>query len=163
VFVDDAESCAALLAEILANYAEIRRGLKKLNSLSWIHSINDINGQLDGLFFDGFITDLNRDELRQYPRYLQAILQRLAKLDGAYQRDRQSTLVLEPLQQRLADLLKKLPEKHRRHSLVMDYRWQLEELRISLFAQNMGTRMPVSEKRLKTLWKELVRDVTLLN
>jgi ATP-dependent helicase HrpA len=45
----------------------------------------------------------------------------------------------------------------------MDYRWQLEELRISLFAQNMGTRTPVSEKRLKVLWKALVQDVTLLN
>ncbi|EIF44289.1 ATP-dependent helicase HrpA [gamma proteobacterium BDW918] len=162
-FVADAEACAELLNKILANYADIRRSLKKLNSLSWIHSINDINRQLDALFFDGFITDLSRDELAQYPRYLQAILQRISKLDGAYQRDRQSTLVLEPLQQQFSEFVKKLPDKHRRHRLVMDYRWQLEELRISLFAQNMGTRTPVSEKRLKVLWKALVQDVTLLN
>ena len=71
--------------------------------------------------------------------------------------------MLEPLQQQFSEFVKKLPDKHRRHPLVMDYRWQLEELRISLFAQNMGTRTPVSEKRLKVLWKALVQDVTLLN
>jgi len=159
-FTSDAESYATLLVEILGHYSDIRRALKKLNSLSWIHSVNDVNTQLEALFFDGFITELNRDELDQYPRYLRAILQRLSKLDGHYQRDRQCTLVLEPMQKQLMDFLAKAPDGARSHASLREYRWQLEEFRISLFAQNIGTRAPVSEKRLKQLWKTVSQDVT---
>lgn len=159
-FTSDAESYATLLVEILGHYSDIRRALKKLNSLSWIHSVNDVNTQLEALFFDGFITELNRDELDQYPRYLRAILQRLSKLDGHYQRDRQCTLVLEPMQKQLMDFLAKAPDDARSHASLREYRWQLEEFRISLFAQNIGTRAPVSEKRLKQLWKTVSQDVT---
>ncbi|MFT6578782.1 MAG: ATP-dependent helicase HrpA [Zhongshania sp.] len=159
-FTSDAESYATLLVEILGHYSDIRRTLKKLNSLSWIHSVNDVNTQLEALFFDGFITELNRDELDQYPRYLRAILQRLSKLDGHYQRDRQCTLVLEPMQKQLMDFLAKAPDGARSHASLREYRWQLEEFRISLFAQNIGTRAPVSEKRLKQLWKTVSQDVT---
>ncbi|MBQ0794680.1 ATP-dependent RNA helicase HrpA [Zhongshania sp.] len=159
-FTADAERYAEMLTEILGHYSDIRRALKKLNSLSWIHSINDVNKQLDGLFFNGFITALNNEELSQYPRYLKGILQRLAKLDGHYQRDRQCTLVLEPLQSQLSDFLMKAPDELASHPALRDYRWQLEEFRISLFAQNIGTRSPVSEKRLKQLWKSVTQDVT---
>lgn len=159
-FTSNAESYATLLVEILGHYSDIRRALKKLNSLSWIHSVNDVNTQLEALFFDGFITELNRDELDQYPRYLRAILQRLSKLDGHYQRDRQCTLVLEPMQKQLMDFLAKAPDGARSHASLREYRWQLEEFRISLFAQNIGTRAPVSEKRLKQLWKTVSQDVT---
>ncbi|MBQ0761268.1 MAG: ATP-dependent RNA helicase HrpA [Zhongshania sp.] len=159
-FTSDAESYATLLVEILGHYSDIRRTLKKLNSLSWIHSVNDVNTQLEALFFDGFITELNRDELDQYPRYLRAILQRLSKLDGHYQRDRQCTLVLEPMQKQLMDFLANAPDGARSHASLREYRWQLEEFRISLFAQNIGTRAPVSEKRLKQLWKTVSQDVT---
>ena len=159
-FTADAERYAEMLTEILGHYSDIRRALKKLNSLSWIHSINDVNKQLDGLFFNGFITALNYEELSQYPRYLKGILQRLAKLDGNYQRDRQCTLILEPLQNQLSDFLLKAPDELASHPALRDYRWQLEEFRISLFAQNIGTRSPVSEKRLKQLWKSVTQDVT---
>lgn len=159
-FTSNAESYATLLVEILGHYSDIRRALKKLNSLSWIHSVNDVNTQLEALLFDGFITELNRDELDQYPRYLRAILQRLSKLDGHYQRDRQCTLVLEPMQKQLMDFLAKAPDGARSHASLREYRWQLEEFRISLFAQNIGTRAPVSEKRLKQLWKTVSQDVT---
>jgi ATP-dependent helicase HrpA len=159
-FSDDAVSYAALLQTILKDYANIRRRLKKLNSLSWIHSINDVNQQLESLFFSGFITQFSRTELDQYPRYLQGIANRLERLEGSYQRDRQNTLVLQPLQQQLADVLKKSPDKFRTSAGLREYRWLLEELRISLFAQNMGTRVPVSEKRLKKIWKTALEDVT---
>jgi ATP-dependent helicase HrpA len=159
-FTAVAESYAALLIKVLGHYSDIRRALKKLKSLSWIHSVNDVNMQLEGLFFDGFITEQTREELEQYSRYLRAILQRLTKLDGHYQRDRQCTLTVEPLQQQLLEFLTKAPERARSHSTLREYRWQLEEFRISLFAQNIGTRIPVSEKRLKQLWRSVSQDVT---
>ncbi|CAA0088105.1 ATP-dependent RNA helicase SrmB [Zhongshania aliphaticivorans] len=159
-FTSNAERYAALLTEILGHYSEIRRALKKLNALSWIHSINDINQQIKALFAEGFITELSLDELEQYPRYLRAVLQRITKLDGHYQRDRQCTLILEPLQQQLSEFIEKSSDRSRAYSVVREYRWQLEEFRISLFAQNIGTRAPVSEKRLKQLWKSVSQDVT---
>ncbi|WP_372860622.1 ATP-dependent RNA helicase HrpA [Spongiibacter sp.] len=160
-FVEQAERSAKLLSEILAAYARIRRQLKKLNSLSWIHSINDIQRQLSGLFFEDFIYTVSPPALHHYPRYLAAIEERLAKLDGHYQRDRQCTLVIAPLQEQLDDLLASTPRLWRQSPALREYRWLLEELRVSLFAQRLGTAQSVSEKRLKQLWKALKNDVTI--
>lgn len=159
-FHDQAQAYGELLKRILAHFSSIKRRLKKLNSLSWIHSINDIQHQLAGLFQEDFICRVEGDILAEYPRYLAAIEERLDKLDGHYQRDRQCTLVVEPLQQQCGALLERSPELWQKSPLLREYRWLLEELRVSLFAQRLGTRQSVSEKRLKQLWKELQQDVT---
>ncbi len=160
-FVVHAEHSAALLGDILAALAGIRRQLKKLNSLSWIHSINDIQQQLSALFFDDFIYSVSAEALGHYPRYLAAIDERIAKLDGHYQRDRQCTLVIAPLQEQLDEVLAASPRLWRDSAALREYRWLLEELRVSLFAQRLGTAQSVSEKRLKQLWKALKNDVTI--
>ncbi|NND68691.1 MAG: DUF3418 domain-containing protein, partial [Halioglobus sp.] len=91
----------------------------------------------------------------QYPRYLKALDTRLARLSGQYAKDSQYT-------QRLAALLEPLQEVlARRPNLLADcphaeqYRWMLEEFRVSLFAQGLGTRLPVSQKRLEARWTEV--------
>ena len=160
-FVPCAEEIAALLGDILASQARIRKQLKKLNSLSWIHSINDIQRQLDGLFVDDFIFQVSTEALGHYPRYLAAIEERVSKLDGHYQRDRQSTLAIEPLQEQLENALARDPKLWQKSEKLREYRWLLEEFRVSLFAQRLGTAQTVSEKRLKQLWQALKNDVTI--
>ncbi len=159
-FVGEAERLGRLLTEILGLYAQAHKQLKKLNALNMIHSINDMKQQLARLFSPHFILETRAEELRCFPRYLNALLQRIDKLNGHYQRDRQCTLVLEPLQEKLDECLKRRPELLQESPRLREYRWQLEEFRVSLFAQGLGTQMPVSEKRLKNLWKEVVDDVT---
>ena len=145
-----------LAESILERAAAVHRGLKKLTQLHWIDTVSDIRQQLDALLFSGFIETLDQSRLAHYPRYLQAIEQRLDKLEGQYQRERQQTLALravtEPLWQRIK------PEELGPSTTpaIIEYRWMLEEYRVSVFAQTLGTAMPVSEKRLKALWREIV-------
>ncbi|QQD17188.1 ATP-dependent RNA helicase HrpA [Spongiibacter nanhainus] len=160
-FVATLEAYEALMKEVLALYAGVRRTLKKANNLSWAHSVADINNQLSALFEGEFILAVDSERLQQYPRYLKAVQQRIDKLRGHFTRDRQCTLTLEPLQAQLQALIERKGEGIARHPLVEQYRWQLEEFRVSLFAQELGTQAPVSEKRLKILWKELQEAVTI--
>ena len=160
-FVATLEACEALMKEVLALYAGVRRTLKKANNLSWAHSVADINNQLSALFEGEFILAVDSERLQQYPRYIKAVQQRIDKLRGHFTRDRQCTLTLEPLQAQLQALIERKGEGIARHPLVEQYRWQLEEFRVSLFAQELGTQAPVSEKRLKILWKELQEAVTI--
>ena len=150
-----------MLSDILAAQADIRRRLKKLNSLSWFHSITDIQQQLDGLFPDDFMTRAAPENLASYPRYLAAIQERIDKLDGHYQRDRQCTLTIAPMQDALNDVLSASPGLWRQSALLRDYRWMLEEFRVSLFAQRLGTSQPVSEKRLKQQWQAVTKALGL--
>ncbi|USA43573.1 ATP-dependent RNA helicase HrpA [Spongiibacter taiwanensis] len=154
-YIPTAERYGALLSDILSQFSDLSRRLKKLNNLALVQSVNDIRGQLARLFTVDFIIDLGLAELQQYPRYLKAIGQRLDKLEGNYQRDRQCTLTLAPLQEQLDSTLAKNPDALNIPAL-RDYRWMLEEFRVSLFAQQLGTAFPVSEKRLKQAWKALV-------
>lgn len=158
-FVPVAERYDVLLGEILGLYSDICRRMKSLNSLAWIQSINDIRQQLSSLFSKGFIRDCSLQELAQFPRYLKAVLQRMDKLDGNFQRDRQCTLILEPMQEKVDQVLLKDPLAMTLADFA-EFRWMLEEFRVSLFAQQLGTAMPVSEKRLKNAWKALAPLVT---
>jgi len=160
-FVPQLELTSAMLSDILAAQADIRRRLKKLNSLSWFHSITDIQQQLDGLFPDDFMTRAAPENLANYPRYLAAIQERIDKLDGHYQRDRQCTLTIAPMQDALNDVLSASPGLWRQSALLRDYRWMLEEFRVSLFAQRLGTSQPVSEKRLKQQWQAVTKALGL--
>ena len=93
------------------------------------------------------------EKLTEYPRYLKAISLRLDKLREAPQRDFDLAIDVESLWHNY--------EKRRNASgtnvAMEDYRWLLEELRVSLFAQQLRTPVPVSLKRLSKLWDEIVR------
>lgn len=121
----------------------------------------DLRAQYAALMFAGFIRDTPPRWLLQYPRYLQAMLQRLQKASGQIQKEQTLAVELkaltEPLRQQLVtdpDLVFKVPE-------VEHFRWMLEEYRVSLFAQQLGTQMPVSNKRLQAAWQEVLTAMRL--
>ncbi len=93
--------------------------------------------------------------LQQYPRYLAAIAQRLDKLRGHFQRDKQLLVGLRGLGEPLYAECKNNSEAEMRSLELLAFRWLLEEYRVSLFAQKLGTLQPVSEKRLKAMWKDV--------
>lgn len=86
--------------------------------------------------------------LRHFPRYLAAIEYRLDKLRGNLARDRQNTEEVSRFEDRYLALGEAPGEE------FDDYRWMLEEFRVSLFAQPLGTTQPVSAKRLERLWQD---------
>lgn len=152
--VEEAQQLEELLVRIGQGWADVRRHRSQANDLAWLEVLKDIQQQLDALLAPGFIRRTPLDWLKRYPVYLEAIAQRLDKLRGHYQRDRELSRNVRPLQQRLDNWCAGNPERAEAAAAVR-YRWLLEELRVSLFAQQLGTRVPVSVKRLDQCWQEV--------
>ena len=142
--------CAHLSA-IFSEYHAVRVKLDALPRDAYLESHTDIDSQLRHLLFRRFVRIVPLEKFAEYPRYLKAISLRLDKLREAPQRDFDLTLDMESLWHNY--------EKRRAASsttaALEDYRWLLEELRVSLFAQQLRTPVPVSLKRLSKLWDEV--------
>ncbi len=144
-----------LLTTWLPQLAEIRKSIKK-QGISAVHAVSDINHQLGLLFKDSFLSLVPLQWLLQYQRYLKAILMRLDKLPSQPQKDRELVLVLEKLQKRLAHYDPHWDEfSAEQRSEIWLHRFMLQEYRVSLFAQQLKTVFPISDKRIEAHWQEL--------
>jgi len=148
-----AQEVARLVTTIVQEAAPIP---KKLNALrAFQDTVTDVEQQLLRLFPRGFIVDTAPAQLAHYPRYLKAVAARLDKLKADPARDAARTSEIVPLQTAL------LREVAARKGVIdprlEEFRWLLEELRVSLFAQELRTPMPVSTKRLSKAWESLRR------
>jgi ATP-dependent helicase HrpA len=104
----------------------------------------DMRAQLDRLVRPGFVAATGLDRLPDLVRYLKAIEARLSKLPRDAERDRREMATVHAVQEEASALLRKRPDDPRAQEIT----WLVEELRVSLFAQGMRTRQPVSEKRI---------------
>jgi len=132
----------------LERLAKIQAALPKAISAA----ATDIRMQLAWLVPAGFLLVTPWERLKEFPRYLQAIEQRLEKLGRDPRRDAQLAAEIALLESRYRERVKK--ERGVRPPGGDDFRWLLEELRVSLFAQQLKTRMPVSARRLAEAWSE---------
>ncbi|UYP20622.1 ATP-dependent RNA helicase HrpA [Rhodococcus sp. Z13] len=107
----------------------------------------DVREQLSSLLFPGFVTDLGTRRLADLPRYLAAAAHRLESLPASAHRDAAGMDVLDRVYSAYDKLLARLPEERHGSPEITEIYWMIEELRVSLFAQSLGTRIPVSEKR----------------
>ena len=139
------------LLNVLALNHQIRKQLKGRIDLSLLEPLNDIRDQLDSLVYAGFLNELSLDELRQYPRYLKAIIKRLDKLSAGAAKDRDLFIQIQPFWEDY----KKLRKQKGTSQKLRNLRWMLEEFRVSLFAQDLGTAYPVSAKRLAKQFAQL--------
>lgn len=115
------------------------------------YALADIRQQLSRLVPTGFLTTTPWQILRHFPRYLTAIERRLTKLSRSpTNRDRDATQQLADFTSRYDALAARDPH----HPHLPAFRWLLEELRVHLFAQELGTPHPVSPKRLETFWQK---------
>jgi ATP-dependent helicase HrpA len=144
------------LAEvILAEAHEVRKALEAPQVAAFRHAAADIERQLKALVFPGFIAQVAYERLQHYPRYLAAMRRRLEKLPHAPDRDEQHTRELA----RWGQQLHARAERNRKAGTVEpgleEFRWMLEEQRVSLFAQELKTPFPISYKRLAKAWAAL--------
>ncbi len=145
-----------LLAErILAAYQSLRVRLAAITQTNWMESLSDIRAQVDRLVFRGFLQEIPFECLTQYPRYLQAAQKRAEKLLHAGTRDRQRMVEMAEIQARWSERSDAARAEGRRDPRLDEIRWMLEELRCSLFAQEVGTAYPISVKRVQARWREL--------
>ncbi|BBX22646.1 ATP-dependent helicase HrpA [Mycolicibacter terrae] len=111
-------------------------------------AIADIRDQLARLLAPGFVTTAGRARLSDITRYLAAIRRRLEQLPHGITADRQRMAQVHAVQEAYDELLVALPATRRAAADVRDIGWQIEELRVSLWAQQLGTARPVSERRI---------------
>jgi len=146
-----AQEVARLAGVVLVEFAAATRKLKDSKAPKDV--AEDITAQLQRLVPKRFVVMAPWAQLQHFARYLKGVVMRLDKLRADPVRDAQKLAELRPLEQRylrrLADL------KGQTDARLDDFRWQLEELRISLFAQELRTPQPVSVKRLEKTWAQL--------
>jgi len=143
-----------LVSGVLDAYREVKKLLKK-PALSQLDVVADIQSQLNYLFSDNFVSLVDKQWLQEYPRYLSAIQKRFEKSRSNATRDRQLRLDFMKLWDEYIKRKGTLEKQHIDSPQLDYYRWMLEEYRVSLFAQELRTKFPVSEKRLKKYWDEL--------
>jgi ATP-dependent helicase HrpA len=129
-------------------YHRVAKDIKQHTALNQLQAVSDIKQQLSLLIYPHFVVHTPRQWLEHVPRYLKGIEVRLEKLQHSLATDQQRQNQLQPYWQKLMRQLDSDPEVIRSKPAWLHYRWMLEEMRISLFAQNLKTSMPVSNKRL---------------
>ncbi|MEW8509534.1 MAG: ATP-dependent RNA helicase HrpA [Candidatus Thiodiazotropha sp.] len=147
-------SCKQLL-EILESSHTTRKAINSITQVNWMGSVMDMQRQLDRLVYRGFMQQVPDERLNDYPRYLQGILKRVEKLSHAARRDQQRMAEMAGLQQKWEQWEEQCRVNGRVDERIDEIRWDLEELRISLFAQELGTAYPVSVKRLLKRIREM--------
>ncbi|MQY02045.1 hypothetical protein ACRB68_00700 [Actinomadura sp. RB68] len=152
---DATAEIVAQVERILAASHELDRRLRGTTSLTLVSALTDIRRQQGELVHAGFVTATGRGRLPDVLRYLKALQARLDKLPENPGRDRQLSHQVEVLQQEYEQTLRRLPPARRGDEPVRQIRWMLEELRVSLFAQQLGTRYPVSDKRIRKAMAQL--------
>ncbi len=147
-----ADDTCAVVTDVLRLYRHVR-GRLATDWRAYPEAAADVTRQLEHLVYPGFVTDTPDPWLQQLPRYLKAVDLRLDKLCVAPARDAQRLAELAPLW----DAYLQRVQTHRLRGLVdtdlETYRWMLEELRVSFFAQELKTLLPVSLKRLQRQWE----------
>ncbi|MCC5854974.1 MAG: ATP-dependent RNA helicase HrpA [Idiomarina sp.] len=133
---------------LLLSYG-INRELKGKVPLNLVQSYNDIKAHLSDLIFPGFVSYFGATRLSDVERYLKGLTLRLEKMPADPNKDRLRVLQVEKFYERWQAALKKLPAHRPVPEALQVFRWHLEEFRVSLFAQTLGTAFPVSEQRLK--------------
>ncbi len=146
-----ANEVARLAGTILTEYAAAQRKIKDTKNAP--ETTQDAGKQLQNLIAKQFIAQAPWAQLQHFPRYLKAITVRLDKYRADPARDAARLKELQPLEQRYTRLLAE--RKGAQDARMQEYRWMLQELRVSFFAQELKTPYPVSSKRLDKVWAQL--------
>ncbi|HTJ92821.1 MAG TPA: DUF3418 domain-containing protein, partial [Pararobbsia sp.] len=148
-----AQEMARLASSILTEYATASKKLVQAKSFTAAHA--DMTQQLQALIGKRFLVDTPYAQLVHFPRYLKAITLRIDKLKADSARDTRQAAEMAPLLQQYQRTIAQ--RKSVADTRLVEFRWLLEELRVSLFAQELRTPMPVSVKRLYKVWDALER------
>ena len=146
--VDELFQAVSLTARILAAQRDVERAIKDQNSMTLLAALGDVKRQLAGLVFPGFVSRIGLTRLAHLLRYLQGALLRLQGLADNPGRDRQRMTEFERAAAAYAEAGGTIPLAPDASPNLTRARWLLEEYRVSLFAQQLGTAEPVSLPRI---------------
>ena len=147
---DESAQLVRLVTDALAAAHELRRHLVAAPE-SMRQVVDDIEVQVSWLIYDGFVHETGAEQLRHLARYLKAAAVRLDNAPRALASDAAAMVEVADLEGAFHDATKELPIFRLADQRVREARWALEELRVSLFAQSLGTARSVSVKRVRKL------------
>ncbi len=143
------------VARVLAEAHEVEVMLTRAAAHADEPAFADIRAQFSSLIYPCFVSGTGLRRLADLTRYLRAIRQRLEKTGADPVRDGERMATVQRVTGAYADAVRALPPARRGGQDVQAVRWMIEELRVSLFAQTLGTQAPVSEKRILTALSRL--------
>ncbi|MEU4508784.1 ATP-dependent RNA helicase HrpA [Nonomuraea wenchangensis] len=142
------DTAAGVLAKVEQILAVWHEATARLDALRPSAATDDVRDQLGHLIYKGFVTATGHRRLSDLLRYIRAVERRLGKLPEDPWRDQEWMDRVHKVEDDYHDLLDKLPPARRGDPDVVEIRWMIEELRVSFFAQTLGTPTPISEKRI---------------
>jgi ATP-dependent helicase HrpA len=153
--VEVANELCRITGETLAQYQTLRARLNDPRFAAWPRTLADIRSHLGVLLGERFIVNTPFERLRHFPRYLQAVGVRLDKLASNPERDADWQQQLTRFWQMYTTRIEQDRLRGVSDDAVEEFRWMQEELRVSLWAQQLKTPYPVSFKRLEKYWAGL--------
>lgn len=152
-----AQEFVQFMPQLFQQYHETRRTLDQTRGPGWDHLLNSMKTQLATLVHPTFLIETPWPWLIQYPRYFMGIRQRLQRLSsGGLKTEQSLEAEFAPWLARYEQTLKDHQRQHRIDSMLTHYRWMLEEFRIQLFAQKLGTAVSVSAAKLEEQWARIL-------
>ncbi|HET8849938.1 MAG TPA: ATP-dependent RNA helicase HrpA [Marinobacter sp.] len=152
-FILALEAADARLHQAMTGYQSIAKRLKGKINLALANSMSDLKFQMQHLVYPGFLSDTPRHWLARFPVYFEGANIRLEKMAREMGREREFLYTIDGLWSRYAAKREQQKRQGVRDPELEVYRWMLEEYRVSFFAQQLGTAMTVSMKRLDKQWE----------
>ncbi|SFK46901.1 ATP-dependent RNA helicase HrpA [Cellulomonas sp. KH9] len=149
---DDVHRVVGDLVTVLTAWRELDAEVRGANSLALLATAQDVREQSARLVHDGFVSEVGAERLPQLVRYLRAARHRLSKAAENPTRDADLAWQVhdvEELYTAARERARTAAPDPARDATLDDVRWLLEELRVSLFAQQLGTPVPVSPTRIR--------------
>ncbi len=147
---------AKLLPKLFENFHLARLACEAAANSHWQYAIEDVENQLAAMFSAGFLLESPWMWLTEYPRYLRGIAYRLERLSaGSRAKDQQATAEIQAYWQRYQQQAADDEIDQTFNAELVTFRWMIEEYRISVFAQPLGTMVSVSAQRLEKQWTKV--------
>ena len=147
--IDDIYAAIALTARVLDGVRLARKSIDAAKSIQVLGQVADAAQQVDGLVFDGFVSRTGLAQLERIPVYLEAVQQRMRGLTENSGRDRAWQNEVDRVREAFAQAGGTIPLPDQAPPHLVRARWLIEELRVSLFAQQLRTAEPVSAQRIQ--------------
>ena len=136
-------------ARVLSVWRETDRAVSGSADLPMLPALADMKAQVSRLVYRGFVGEAGATQLREIPRYLAAVQSRLEKLPASVGRDRLLMDQVANLQEAYLNRVDALPAGRPPGAQLRQVRWMLEEFRVSLWAQHVGTSYSISDTRIR--------------
>ncbi|MFF0310496.1 ATP-dependent RNA helicase HrpA [Streptosporangium sp. NPDC004379] len=149
---DTTEEVVSRVRDILAVWHAVSSRLAEARSTP---AVEDVRDQVGDLVYPGFVTATGHKRLTDLLRYLRAAERRLEKMADDPFRDEERMYKIHDLEDEYHELVEKLPPARRADDDVREIRWMIQELRVSYFAQTLGTPYPISDKRIRKAMERL--------